>query len=201
MAYRIRNWDRHYETNKTRPLKTLTWIALPVALDSDGYAELMEHPNGASHFGIFVAMLEVAAHCVPRGCLLRAREVPHDARSLSRVCRVPAPMVQEAIEQLLSIGWIEAWEKRQPSALVVPEKRPETGDTGPVLPGLPGQPVGEGGPVGHNQPGRPDQPGGNGEGAAASATAPAARGKEATEALRVKAKERLGTASMERNES
>lgn len=107
MAYHVRNWDRHYETNKTRILKTMSWLALPVALDSDGYAELIDHQNGAAHFGIFVALLEVAARCQPRGCLLRARKVPHDALSLARVCRIPASLMQEAVERLVSVGWIE----------------------------------------------------------------------------------------------
>jgi len=141
VEYRVRNWDRHYETNKTRPLKTLTWIALPVALDSDGYAELLEHPNGAAHFGIFVALLEVSARCVPRGCLRRARKVPHDAASLSRVCRVPAQMVQEALDRLVSIGWIETWHDQATAAperaASVPGSCPETGDTLPVVPGGP----------------------------------------------------------------
>ena len=109
VAYRIRNWSRHYETNKTRPLKTLSWISLPIALDNDGYAELMENENGVAHFGVFVAILEVAARCVPRGCLLRARGVPHDAPSLARVCRIPVPIVQEALDRLVTIGWIEIW--------------------------------------------------------------------------------------------
>lgn len=212
MPYRIRNWDRHYETSKTRPLKNLSWISLPIALDSDGYAELMEHENGASHFGTFVAILEVAAHCVPRGCLLRARAVPHDARSLSRVCRIPEPIVQEAIDRLLSIGWIETWHDKDTAqtlaghdtVIIGASHGHHTGDTlqtGKTLPegitGRTGQGTTlEGGPVGHNQPGRPDRPG-NGHGEATTdplvggPTSPESR-KE-TEMRRKQAKALLGT--------
>lgn len=185
-ALRIRNWNKHYETNKTRILKTLNWLALPVALDNDGYAELMEHENGAAHFGVFVALLEVAARGVPRGTLLRARNVPHDALSLARVCRIPAPTVQEAVTRLLNIGWIETWHT---DALEVPGKRREMDDTLPVLPG---------GPVLHNptditgNTGRGGDAGRGTEEGGGSATATPPSGPRRTEELRKQVKTRLG---------
>lgn len=106
----VRDWDLHFERNRTRELKVMAWIPLPVKLDGDGYTELLDHANGAAHFGAWVAILEVAARCEIRGTLLRGDrnggQRPHDPASLSRLTRIPAPVFEEAIPRLVEIGWL-----------------------------------------------------------------------------------------------
>lgn len=111
VLWRIRNWDKLFENNRTRELKHLTWVPLPNKHDGDGYTELMDHPNGAAHFGAWVAIVQVASKCDPRGTLMRDRadrSTPHDASSLSRITRIPVDVLLESITRLQEIGWIES---------------------------------------------------------------------------------------------
>ena len=48
---RIKDWSEHFENNRTRELKSLTFVCIPNKLDGDGYTELIDHPNGISHYG------------------------------------------------------------------------------------------------------------------------------------------------------
>lgn len=107
MIYRIKNWKDYYENNRTKELKKLQWVPIPNSHDGDGYTELVEHENGAAHLGAFIAMVQVASKCDPRGTLLRSNEKPHDSASLSRMTRLPKKCFDEVIPRLVSIGWIE----------------------------------------------------------------------------------------------
>jgi hypothetical protein len=84
----------------------MTWVPVRVNLGGDGYTELLSHPNGAAHFGTWIGLVEVAALCDPRGTLIRGNGRPHDAESISRITRIPAGIVREALPRLLSIGWV-----------------------------------------------------------------------------------------------
>jgi len=105
---RVARWKDNFENNRTREMRTMAWVPVPVKLGGDGYTELIDHPNGAAHFGVWIAVLEVAAGCDIRGTLLRDSGRPHDASSISRLTRIPADMVREALGRLLEIGWLVA---------------------------------------------------------------------------------------------
>jgi len=107
--YRVRNWSENFENNRTRDLKKMQWVPVPNKHDGDGYTALMDHENGAAHLGAWVALLQVASKCGTRGTLLREGARPHNSRSISRITRVPEPVVQEALTRLSSdeIGWLE----------------------------------------------------------------------------------------------
>lgn len=109
-VYRIRDWDRHFENNRTRELKNLSWVPVPNKQDGDGYTEIMSHKNGAAHFGCWHAILQVASKCDPRGTLLRDGARAHDFTSLSRITRIPESILIEAVERLLTIGWVEIYD-------------------------------------------------------------------------------------------
>lgn len=114
-VYRIRNFSDEFETNESRKLKRLPWIALPTKQEGDGYTELMSgHENGCAHFGAWTAMLQLAAKCSPRGVLIRdlgGRRIPHDAASISRITRVPVDVLTEVLPRLVDIGWMEEVEQ------------------------------------------------------------------------------------------
>lgn len=107
--YRIKDWNKHFENNRTRELEKMKWVPVPNKQDGDGYTSLIEHENGPAHFGAWCAIVQVASKCEPRGTLLRASGKPHDAQSLSRITRFPAKILEEAIERLASseVGWLE----------------------------------------------------------------------------------------------
>jgi hypothetical protein len=104
---KITDWGKHFECSQSRNLKAMTWVPIRVNLAGDGYTELLNHPNGAAHFGGWIGLVEVAALCQPRGTLRRGNGKPHDAESLSRITRIPVDILAEAIPRLLNIGWLE----------------------------------------------------------------------------------------------
>lgn len=104
---RVVDWPVHFENNRTRELKTLSWLPVKNKQDGDGYTELILHKNGAAHYGCWHAILGVASKCDPRGTLLRGCKKPHDSASLERMTRIPAEMLEAAIARLLDIGWLE----------------------------------------------------------------------------------------------
>lgn len=94
---RVRDWSTSYENNRTRELKSLAWVPIPNAHDTDAYLTLIDRPNGAGLFGAWIALLKVASRSEPRGTLLRSPGVPHDATSLHRVTRIPADIFKDLI--------------------------------------------------------------------------------------------------------
>lgn len=107
MSWRVRNWDDHFENNRTRELKRMDWVPMPNRMDGDGYTELLDHENGASHFAAWVAIVEIASRCDIRGTLMRKAGTPHDFASLSRLSRMPDQIFREALPRLIKIGWVE----------------------------------------------------------------------------------------------
>jgi hypothetical protein len=108
MLYRIKDWPKHFENNRTRDLLRMTFVCVPNKQDGDGYTELLDHPDGVAHYGAWMAIILAASKCGTRGTLLRGTGEPHDARSLSRMTRVPVAIIQATLPRLVSIGWIEA---------------------------------------------------------------------------------------------
>jgi hypothetical protein len=47
-----RRLAHRYENNRTRELRKLDWVPMSNRHDGDGYTELMDHQNGAAHFGL-----------------------------------------------------------------------------------------------------------------------------------------------------
>lgn len=116
-CWRVRNWNRHFENNRTRELKRMDWVPMPNKHDGDGFTELMDHANGMAHYGAWALIAQVAAKCDPRGTLLRdyrtrvrdgAESIKaYDFESLARVTRGSVKVFEEAIPRLISIGWLE----------------------------------------------------------------------------------------------
>lgn len=106
----ITNWKDNFENNRTKELKKLMWVPMPNKHDGDGYTELLDHKNGASHYGAWCALVQVASKCDPRGSLLRDSGKPHDSVTLERITRIPKSVWNEALPRLLSIGWIDTCE-------------------------------------------------------------------------------------------
>lgn len=106
--YSIRDWSNRFENNRTRELKKLDWVPISNNQDSDAYTELMEMKDGVSIFGVWIAIVQVASKCSPRGKLVRESGIPHTAESLSRITRVPKNAILRSFAVLLSIRWLES---------------------------------------------------------------------------------------------
>ena len=106
-VWHIRDWDTRYEKAQSKIVKHLCWISFPCRMDSDEHTAIRDHENGLEHLGIWVCLLMAASSSRPRGLLLRQNGIPHDVASLSRVTRIPAPILEEVIPRLIEIGSIE----------------------------------------------------------------------------------------------
>ncbi len=122
MIYRIKDWSKHFENNRTKELIKMSWVPVPNQHDGDGFTELMEEPDAMALYGAWMLILQVASKCEPRGTLVRdnpapscgdpapscgAGKRPHDAASIARVTRGHCPTIAKSIPILIRIGWIE----------------------------------------------------------------------------------------------
>lgn len=113
MAIEIVDWGKHYENNRTKELKKMTWVPMPIRHDGAGYRQLLDHPNGAAHFGAWCALVEVAASCDTRGTLLRNGSAALTEADFARMTGIPESIWREVLPRLLTIGWINNYEPTQ----------------------------------------------------------------------------------------
>lgn len=128
--YRVKDWSKHFENNRTKELVRMSWVPMPNKMDGDGYTQLLDHEEGAGHFGAWCAIVEIASKCEPRGTLLRpdpsspSGTSAHTARSLARISRIPESVFVECLPRLVSIGWLEVIEIPQEGATISQEGAP-----------------------------------------------------------------------------
>jgi hypothetical protein len=116
--YRVVNWEKLYENNRSRDILELDWVPFKNRHDGDGITELLDHDNGMAHLGAWVLLVQVASKCgkpagkcgpgeIPRGTLWRDIGEPHTIRSIARVSGGKLEVFEEAIPRLLKIKWLE----------------------------------------------------------------------------------------------
>lgn len=109
--YRIRDWDKHFENNRTRELKKIDWIPVPNKHDGSGFCAIMAEKDGMLIYAAWHLILQVASKCDPRGTLMRDSRTPHTARTIALKTRCNDPKhIQRALDFCASseVGWIEA---------------------------------------------------------------------------------------------
>lgn len=131
MTYRIRNWDSLFENAESRKLKTLKWVAMPNRMNTQGYTALLDHPNGAAHFGAWCAIVEICSAREPRalrGVLPESDgTIPGISRALGRISRLPGKIFEELLPRLIDdpdIQWIERVAEISGKSPEVPGKSP-----------------------------------------------------------------------------
>jgi len=107
-VYRIVNWSKYFEVNRTRELKYMTWVPMPNKHDGEGFVELItEHANGLAHYGAWSILVQIASRCEPRGTLLRDGKSAMTSQGLARKSHVPAGLWDEALPRFIKVGWLE----------------------------------------------------------------------------------------------
>jgi hypothetical protein len=91
--YRIKDWDTVFENNRTREMQKMRWVPIPNDFDGYGYSLMMKHPKGPEIYGAWIACVNLASKCEPRGTLLRDAKTPHNAQSIALVTRIPIKTV------------------------------------------------------------------------------------------------------------
>ncbi len=119
---RVRDWSSNFETGESRKLVHLAWVKIPNDLTDIHYRLLIDHPEGSSHFGAWIAIVEIASRCKPRGTLCESG-LALSAKHLAMKSGLPADIFVGAIPRLLSIGWLE--ETSSGESMEVPAESPD----------------------------------------------------------------------------
>lgn len=110
--YRIKSWGTTFENHETKKIKgSLPWVRLVTKRGGRTYRALVDrrrHPNGVAHYGVFVALLGIAAACEPRGVLVRDDGQALTIEDLELMTGMSPDILEEAIKRLASkeIGWL-----------------------------------------------------------------------------------------------
>ena len=105
-TYHVAGWDLHYENNRSRKVKDLTWVPIPNKHDGERYSLLMTEKRAAEIFAAWILILQVASRCHRRGTLVRGDGRPHDAASLAVKTRAPKAWFEVSLIYLEKIGWL-----------------------------------------------------------------------------------------------
>jgi len=125
-AWAIKDWDPVFEDRRSREIERLAFLHARV-LDrkSDAYALLVAQDGGVEAYGVFWALVLVAARCPVRGVLADDKGVLTPLR-MSVKAGIPLSPVERAIPMLSSreVGWLV----EVPSADAPPTYRRSTAD-------------------------------------------------------------------------
>ena len=139
--YRVRDWNKHFENNKSRARGACSFVCVPNKQHGLGFARIMSEPDGAAIYGIWICILGACSQQQkPReGWLTDTGRAPdgHQAGTawapsdLALKFRRPLPEIERALDVLKSpaIGWLECIEETglqelTESARVVPGECP-----------------------------------------------------------------------------
>lgn len=103
----IKDWNKHYENNRSRAVTDLTWVPIKNKHDGLSYATVIAHEDGAKIFAAFILMVEVASRCQPRGRLVRSDGTRLTPKMLALRTRAPEDWFLTAIPVLKDVDWIE----------------------------------------------------------------------------------------------
>lgn len=145
MIYRIRDWDRHFETHDTRKMKRLAWVPIPNKHDGLGYRLLLQQPNGFQHYAAWLLIVQVASKCPNRGTLADDTGNGLTAEALAAKTGAPANVFAKAFAALVEVGWLEAVAENLPVRREILPESPGTPGDSPGAPGdSPGRIEGKG---------------------------------------------------------
>ena len=107
-AYRIKDWKKHFENGRTRPVKTMLWVPISTKMGIE-YTRLVSGKDGPSHFGVWIALVELGAGMPERGLFVSASGSPLAITEIATMIRMTPKLVKEAVERLLrdDIGWMQ----------------------------------------------------------------------------------------------
>ncbi len=125
-VYVIKDWDDIYENNRSKEIKNPSWVPIPNKLYGDGYSLIMEHKDGASIYGAWIALVCIAQRCGVRGTLMRSNGMPHDIASISRITRIKQTVIKLMIDYSINpLKWLEI-QDLQSSATISQESAAES---------------------------------------------------------------------------
>ncbi len=102
MRIKIRDWEAHFERDRTKQWKSLQWVPVPNKRGF-GYKIIMKQPDGPEIFGVWNAIIQEASKVDPRGDLSK-----YDVYQLSILLEISEKKIKRAIDFLSdNLDWIE----------------------------------------------------------------------------------------------
>lgn len=103
MAWRIVEWEPHYEDARSLRIRNVTWVRVSVDTSSAGYIRLVKHKHGAAHLGAWRALQCLAAKDGDH-----KGEIRFDIPMIAEKTRLPESVLKATIGRLVhpSIGWL-----------------------------------------------------------------------------------------------
>ena len=109
--YRIANWAKHFENNRSKAVENTRWVPMPNRHDGENFTRIMRSKQGATVYAAWVLMVQVASKCEPRGTLAKTSGTPHDPVSLSLKTGAPESWFITALEFLeKETDWLDVQE-------------------------------------------------------------------------------------------
>lgn len=140
IVYRVKDWDIHFENNKSREREQCSFVCVPNKQHGMGFSRVMAEKDGATIYGIWHLILGACSQQKRTEIGGRSGWLTHDGHQtgtawapddLAVKFRRPEPEIARAIAVLTSdkVGWLETYEvvdsKLVPtSARQVPAKCP-----------------------------------------------------------------------------
>jgi hypothetical protein len=96
-------WEKNFEVAQSRRDGSHKWVAMPTKQDGKGYRRLVRHPRGWEFFGIWCAMVELAAKQSTRG-VFQDENGPLSVDDIADAIGASSEQAQSAMEILASPG-------------------------------------------------------------------------------------------------
>lgn len=107
-VYKVKDWQKHFENNRSRTVENLRWVCVPNKHDGEGFATVMEQDNAAELFAAWILILQVASKCQERGSLVREDGTPLTARAMAVKTRAPESWFKEAFKFFITkVKWLD----------------------------------------------------------------------------------------------
>lgn len=105
MKIRIRDWEENFEQDRSKQWKHLKWVPIPNK-QGVGYKKIMAEKNGLEIFACWIALVQSASRCNPRGDL--SKYTLHD---LALDTMISDKILEDAILYLSQVlDWVEVIE-------------------------------------------------------------------------------------------
>lgn len=136
-TYRVKDWDKIYETAETRKLLTLRWLPVPNKHDGLGYRRIVAQKDAAELFTAWILILQVASKGRgpdERGNLLRGQEALGD-EDLAMMTGFPKAIFTRALDFFSNPkqGWLLVHEDELPLSAGAPAGSPASPASSPAV--------------------------------------------------------------------
>jgi hypothetical protein len=99
-VYEIAKWSEVFETSESRRHKSLSWVAMPIRLNSSGYQAMLDEfgDHAPAMYGAWCALVSFAAQQSTRGRLGNDQGKPVSSTMIARMTGFPSKLFDELFQ-------------------------------------------------------------------------------------------------------